>query len=77
MVLTAWSEGVGSNWVGFIGMLDEVAKTLKVPDDLQLLAVVPFGYPAKQVGKGKKERRPSAEAASLEEFGTAHRPLNQ
>jgi nitroreductase len=74
MVLTAWSEGVGSNWVGFIGMLDGVATTLKVPDDLQLLAVVPFGYPAKQVGKGKKERRTSADVVSLEEFGTSYRP---
>jgi nitroreductase len=74
MVLTAWSEGVGSNWVGFIGMLDEVAETLKVPEDLQLLAIVPFGYPAKPVGKGKKQRRPSADVVSLEEFGTPYLP---
>lgn len=72
MVLTAWSEGVGSNWVGFSGMLDEVGKMLKVPGDLQLLAVIPFGYPAKQVGKGNKQRRPSAEVVSLEEFGTPY-----
>lgn len=69
MILTAWSEGVGSNWVGFSGMLDEAGSLLKVPGDLQLLAVVPFGYPARQVGKGNKQRRPTAEVVFLEEFG--------
>lgn len=74
MVLTAWSEGVGSNWVGFSGMLDEVGQMLKVPGDLQVLAVIPFGYPAKQVGKGNKQRRPTADVVSLEEFGTPFEP---
>lgn len=31
MILTAWSEGVGSNWVGFQGMLGEVKRLLKFP----------------------------------------------
>lgn len=74
MVLTAWAEGVGSNWVGFTGMLDHVGKMLKVPRELELLSVIPFGYPAKQVGKGNKQRRPTAEVVSLEEFGTPYRP---
>lgn len=73
MILTAWSEGVGSNWVGFSGMLDEAGRTLKLPDDLELLAVIPFGYPAKRVGKGNKQRRSSADVVSLEEFGTPYR----
>src|SRR5262245_29927312 len=29
MILTAWSEGVGSNWVGFMG-LNEVNKLLNI-----------------------------------------------
>jgi nitroreductase len=74
MILTAWSEGVGSNWVGFSGMLDDAAKLLKVPGELELLSVIPFGYPAKQVGKGNKQRRPAADVVSLEEFGTPYEP---
>src|SRR6266478_1982935 len=36
MVLTAWSEGVGSNWVGFRG-LEEVKPLLSIPEELFFL----------------------------------------
>ena len=49
MVLTAWSEGVGSNWVGFLGLTD-VQSLLAIPDDLEVLAVLPFGYPGARPG---------------------------
>lgn len=68
MMLTAWAEGVGSNWVGFRG-LDAVKPLLNIPDDMEILAIVPFGYPAKHVGRGKKNRKPSAEVISRERFG--------
>jgi nitroreductase len=68
MMLTAWSEGVGSNWVGFMGMT-EVKKLLGMPDNLDVLAIIPFGYPARPVGKGKKNRKPLSEVAHLERFG--------
>lgn len=68
MMLTAWSEGVGSNWVGFMGMT-EVKKLLGIPDNLDVLAIIPFGYPARPVGKGKKNRKPLSEVAHLERFG--------
>ncbi len=50
MVLTAWSEGIGSNWVGFQG-LTEVKALLGIPDDLDVLAIIPFGYPVKAGGR--------------------------
>jgi nitroreductase len=68
MVLTAWSEGVGSNWVGFQG-LTEVKTLLGIPAEVDALAIVPFGYPAKTLGKGKKKRKPLAEVAHRERFG--------
>ena len=40
MVLTAWSEGVGSNWTGWVGMT-QVATFLGVPDTHDVIAVVP------------------------------------
>jgi nitroreductase len=68
MMLTAWSEGVGSNWVGFMG-LDEVKPLLSIPDELDVLAIVPFGYPAQAIGKGKKQRKPLSEVAHHGRFG--------
>jgi nitroreductase len=68
MILTAWSEGIGSNWVGFRG-LDEVKSLLSIPDELEVLAIIPFGYPAQPIGKGKKKRKSISEVAHLERFG--------
>jgi nitroreductase len=69
MILVAWAEGVGSNWTGFAD-LDQVAAQIGVPDSYEVLAVVPFGYPKRQLWKGKKKRKPPAEVASAERFGT-------
>ncbi|HXX36795.1 MAG TPA: nitroreductase family protein [bacterium] len=68
MILTAWSAGVGSNWVGFLG-LNEVNSLLDIPDDLDVLAVLPFGYPAGPRRRGKKQRKPLSEVAHRERFG--------
>jgi Nitroreductase family len=68
MLLTAWADGVGSNWVGF-GGLDEVKALLDIPAKLDVLAVLPFGYPARVVGRGKKDRKPLGEVVHLERFG--------
>lgn len=69
MILTAWSEGVASNWVGFFG-LDEVRSALGLPANLDVLAIIPFGYPAETKGQGKKKRKPLAEIAHRGRFGT-------
>ncbi|MCB0148096.1 MAG: nitroreductase family protein [Caldilinea sp.] len=68
MMLAAWAEGVGSNWVGFHG-LDAVKPLLGIPDSFDVFAIIPFGYPAQPVGKGKKKRKPLAEVASRDHFG--------
>jgi nitroreductase len=68
MILTAWSEGIGSNWVGFMG-LDDVKSLLKIPADLDVLAILPFGFPSEIIGKGKKKRKPLSEVANRGRFG--------
>jgi nitroreductase len=68
MVLTAWSEGVGSNWVGFRG-LDEVKSLLTIPDELDVLAIIPFGYPAQPIGKGKKNASCFPKSRTLSDSG--------
>ena len=65
MILTAWDEGIGSNWVGFLG-LPEVNPLLSLPDTLEVLAIVPFGYPVQASGRGKKKRKLFSEVAHRE-----------
>jgi len=55
MILTAWGDGVGSNWAGW--------------DSHDVIAVVPLGYPRRNV-IGKKRRKPFNEVVSAERFGT-------
>ena len=68
MLLAAWSEGVGSNWVGF-GGLGKVNALLDIPSGLDALAILPFGYPAERIGRGVKKRKPLRAVAHREKYG--------
>jgi nitroreductase len=68
MTLAAWGEGVGSNWIGFGGMRAP-SQIVALPRELDALAIVAFGYPSEQVGRGRKKRKPLGEVASRERFG--------
>ena len=69
MVLAAWSAGVGSNWTGWKGMKN-VASFLNVPESIDIIAVLPFGYPKKAKSSGIKKRKNTSEIAHKEKFGT-------
>jgi nitroreductase len=73
MILTAWADGVGSNWVGFVPM-PEVNKLLNIPDTLDVLAILPFGYPTNEIGQGKKRRKAPEEVFHISNFGTPYSP---
>jgi len=68
MLLVAWSEGVGSNWVGF-NNLEKVNTLLEIPTGLDVLAILPFGYPAAKIGRGKKNRKLLRAVAHRERYG--------
>lgn len=68
MLLAAWADGVGSNWVGF-GGLEDIKALLHVPAQLDVLAILPLGYPVGVVGRGKKQRKPLATVAHRERYG--------
>lgn len=71
MMLVAWGEGIGSNWVGNMNK-PEVKELLAVPADKMILTVIPFGYPAEKIGAGKKNRKPLDEVAHAEKFGVPY-----
>jgi len=54
-------------WV--LALKDKVQVLLAVPEALEVLAVLSFGYPTRSLGQGKKQRKPLAEVASQERFG--------
>lgn len=58
MMLTAWSEGIGSNWVGFHG-LDGVKALLGIPDAIGVLALVPLAIRPRPVAEARRSARPS------------------
>lgn len=69
MIVTAWSDGVGSNWVGF-GPMPAIEELIGAPATHEGLGIIPFGYPAATLGRGKKKRKPLGAVASRERFGT-------
>ncbi len=71
MILAAWAEGVGTCWVGGIDR-DQVKDLLNLPEDAELITILPFGYPARPSLKGKKDRKPLAEVAHRESFGNPY-----
>jgi hypothetical protein len=42
---------------------------LGIPDEIEVLAIVPFGYPAQKIGSGIKTRKPLGEIAHRETWG--------
>ncbi len=68
MMLTAWMDGIGSNWVGF-GGLNQIKPLLGIPAEIDVFAVLSFGYPKQKIGQGKKRRKPLAEISHREQWG--------
>jgi len=68
MLLAAWADGVGSNWVGF-GGLEEVRVLLHLPAQLDVLAILPLGYPVGVIGRGRKQRKALGAVAHRERYG--------
>jgi len=68
MILAAWGEGIGSNWTGF-GPMPAIEKLVDAPRTHEGLAVLPFGYPAAPLGRGRKKRKTMGQVASRERFG--------
>ena len=73
MELMAWSEGLGTC---FVGLRDEtqnaeIKALLGIPAEFQLITVLPFGYRQRVTAgaKGRKNRKPLSEVAHRERFG--------
>ncbi|HVP22692.1 MAG TPA: nitroreductase family protein [Conexivisphaerales archaeon] len=72
MMIAAWGMGLGSCFVGGIDR-EKAAAALGAPAELYLFTITPFGYPKKKL-KGRKDRKPLEEVASLNKFGNKLKP---
>lgn len=52
MMLQAWELGIGSCWVGYFDP-DLIAKQFCLPDNEQVIALLPLGYPAENCKPAK------------------------
>jgi nitroreductase len=76
MELMAWSEGLGTCFVGLraVEQQSAIKNLLGIPEAMELITVLPFGYrPAGRQPTGVP-RRAMAEIAHSEKFGTAYVP---
>lgn len=73
MELVGWEEGLGTCFVGLrvAEQNRRIKQLLGVPDSMELVTVLPFGYRAdRQRGSiGRKNRKPLSEMAHSEKFG--------
>ena len=68
MLLVAWSEGVGTSMVGGFDH-ERVKELLGIPQSMEFITAMPYGYPAESAAAGGKRRKPLAETTHKERFG--------
>ena len=70
MELVAWSEGLGTCFVGIRGEAqDQVKSLLGIPEDMELITVLPFGYRIMREPGTGTPRKPMSEITHGEKFG--------
>ena len=71
MEIMAWSEGLGTCFVGvpFEDQNRRIKEMLGVPDRLKLITVLPFGYRADDIRGTRRRRKPLGEMVHSERFG--------
>jgi len=67
LILAARAEGLGTCWIGDFEN-EEVKEILGIPDDWDVVAVTPLGYPKGDVFKETDRRKPIDELTSLDRF---------
>src|SRR5215813_4800880 len=68
LMLAAWSEGIGSCWVGGIDR-PKIKELLGIPEEAELITVIPFGYPTAEETTKPKVRKRLSKIAFRERYG--------
>jgi len=69
ITLAARNEGLGTCWIGAL-YPKEVARIVNVPEDIDVIMVLPIGYPlSDEMFTGKTSRKSMEEIVFYEEYG--------
>ncbi len=71
MELMAWSQGLGTCFVGLRGEEQQqgIKELLGIPPEMELITVLPFGYRVEGTSGQGTPRKPMSEIAHSERFG--------
>ena len=71
MDLMAWSEGLGTCFVGIRQeeQQRQIKELLGIPDTMELISVLPFGYRVEGSRRSGTPRKPMAEISHRDKFG--------
>ena len=74
MELVAWSQGLGTCFVGVRAeeQQREIKELLGIPEQMELITLLPFGYRAEGDSGRGVPRKPMSEIAHRERFGQAY-----
>ena len=74
MELVAWSEGLGTCFVGLRAEEQQVAlkELLGIPSEMELITILPFGYREEGFTGRGVARKPMSEIAHSEKFGQSY-----
>jgi len=67
LILAARAEGLGTCWIGSFNN-DEVKKILGIPDDVNVVAITPLGYPKDERFTESTNRKSMGEIISIDKF---------
>ncbi|MEM3546282.1 MAG: nitroreductase family protein [Candidatus Bathyarchaeia archaeon] len=67
LILAARAEGLGTCWIGSFSN-DKVKKLLGIPEDVNVVAITPLGYPKDQGFEEPGPRKPLSEIISIDRF---------
>lgn len=74
MELVAWSEGLGTCFVGLRAEEQQIAlkEMLGIPPEMELITILPFGYREEGFAGRGVPRKPMSEMAHSEKFGQSY-----
>lgn len=68
MVITAWVQGIGSCWIDIENTEEQVEAVLSIPKELEVVALVAFGYPARATTPESSWKKPLDQIIHYDKF---------